>query len=185
MNHGGDSVKYRMVVALAFLVPIALFGGCRDASDNMLGTENVATSQAVVSDSPGETQARGVDARLHADWQIVELVDPSGAVSTGAFRADYTVVGGGRAAGSFAIESDAGMDVYRITGGSVRCVGGEDVVVLTAMPSGTRPEERLSINIQVTPVGGDDPDCIIWDIRDGCSHEAQSKHEILAGACVR
>ena len=56
-------------------------------------------------------------------------------------------------------------------------------LLLNAVQVGPSGRTTLGVTVNVTPVGSTNPACILWDIKDGCSHEAQGKHEVLESAC--
>jgi hypothetical protein len=77
--------------------------------------------------------------------------------------------------------------VYVISGGRVKCVNGEDVVVLTGVvreAGSGAAGGTITFEAEVSE-NTDNPECIIWDITDSCSHDAQGKFDILQGACDR
>lgn len=178
-------MKSSLVYGFVFVSLLALLGGCREASDHTLGPTGAGVIAEVgTGDEPlPQTHNRGINASAHIRWQQVELVAPDGSTSAASFRANYVVHNNGNAAGNFAFLTEEGMVVYRITAGQVNCVGGTDVVVLTAKIVGPNTRAALNVTVNVTPVGATNPACILWDIQDSCSHEASGKHDILESAC--
>ena len=180
-------MKSSLAFGFVLVFSLTLFGGCRGTVDpfptdsDPVATVGIGTAEEPVSKSHN----RGIDAQGTFTWQDVELVSPDGSTSEASFRANYVVLGRGRAAGSFAFFNAEGIVVYRITGGEVSCVGGTDVVVLNATAVGPDNQTIGDVTVEVTPAGGDNPACIIWDIKDSCSHEAAGKHNVIDSACGR
>jgi hypothetical protein len=123
----------------------------------------------------------------HFRRQQVEVVDRDGSTWTAIFHGQYTVFENGGANGSaFLVGHDRKLH-FRVTGGVVRCDDGVDVVVLrgsireTVFSTGDRAREAFIATLM--PADEDNPACIIWDIQDSCSHEAQGKYDVWQSAC--
>ena len=124
----------------------------------------------------------------HFMLQDVEATSPDGSVSTIAFRADFAVLSDGGARGNFSVSDGNSITIFRVNGGGVRCDDGVDVVVLngiaTEVTPGGEPTTRL-FSATAMPVDEDNPECIIWDIKDSCSHEAQGDFNVIKSVCER
>ena len=127
----------------------------------------------------GRTVAAG-----HFRRQLVEVTDVSGRSFHASFVANYRVFDDGRASGSFTLFSDRTMRVFRISAGRIVCGGRLPALVLTGAELGAASGRSSTFEVSLTPVGGtDNPECIIWDIKDSCSHEAQGKYDVAGASC--
>jgi hypothetical protein len=142
-----------------------------------------------ILDSPDpELMKMSIAARVKIRRQLVEFVEPDGRTVVASFHANVIVFSGGRASGSAMIFTSDGVSMYRMQGGTVVCSNGSDGLQLIGSVRDDADESnqdaRVIINVQ--PANDpDNPECIIWDITDSCSGEAEGRLDIVASACGR
>ncbi|UCH82998.1 MAG: hypothetical protein JSW50_11065 [Candidatus Latescibacterota bacterium] len=186
-------LKFAFVVIL--VLGVTLFLGC---SESPTGVPASSDNQVVGAlDGPGD-EANGVsqhggqpvgEAPLvaigHFKRQEVDAVAPDGSVSVVSFQASFIVFPDGNARGSFSLFNGESMTVYQITAGFLRCENDKDIVVLTGKVQGADEAMSRLGTFEATATEDDDnPECLIWDIKDGCSHEAQGKFDVFVSACL-
>jgi hypothetical protein len=165
-------------------VLMCFLAGCQSSPGDIIATDPIESVRTL----SGENAAVGQ--RIAAGRfkpQAVDVVDPAGNVSAGHFRASYTVLSDGSAHGSFQVVTSQAMSVYTIRSGDVECEEGVDVITLSGFVStisggGSAQTNAFIATVEPETVG--EP-CIIWDIKDSCSHEAQGRFDILESDCLR
>ena len=180
-----------MIMRLMLTVGVltAFLTGCNTTPSNIAGADEPALSRDGIEQRDMGRQSSPRAATGHFVRQDVEATRPDGSVSTVTFRANFVVFSDGRARGGFSISDGNAFTIYRVTEGGVRCDDGTDVVVLSGVatevtPGGGPPTTRL-FSATAMPVNEDNPACILWDIKDGCSHEAEGDLDVIASACTR
>lgn len=187
-------MRSKFALFASLVLSVTLIVGC---SESPTGVPKLTDDQAVRSfDGSGEevnggiqfgerqTEASPLVAIGHFKRQQVDAVEPDGSVSRVSFQASFIVSLDGKARGSFSLFNGESMVVYQITAGSVQCENGSDVVVLSGRLHQAGEDRGGLGTFEATVMEDDvDPECLIWDIKDGCSHEAQGKFDVFVSAC--
>lgn len=175
-------MNLKPLVGMTGALLVLLSTSCSERSSIILSPSSGAGSR-LAGGSSGGSDGSGPSgpqvASGHFAMQDVDVIERDGTVSAGSFRGDFKLFANGRARGSALLFVNGRMVVYRFTEGRLACREGEVIVVmdgLTGEVGSSGPTDIFSATLM--RVDDDHPECIIWDIKDSCSHEATGKFDV-------